>query len=369
MPELMKLMEDWKGYITLQDIQKPEGYEQRLKETVDLVSNARGLAPHQHEYLMREAMTTSDFPYLFGDILDRQVLAAYKAVPPVWKPLFKQKNNKDFKTSRMFAISGGDQHLDLVAEKGEYLASDRVEAYFDMLLYKYGRQFDISWESLINDDLDALKDTPERFAKAVTRTEHRLATTAYARNATLYTTARGNASNAVLSIGNLETGVEAFAGFLDAGGEPILNRPKYLAVPPGLEMTARQILTSATKMWTESAGGAAWPYPTTNVIAQYGLQLIIDPYLPIIDTTDGATGWYLISDPSDIALVAYGYLSGHERPEICMKSSDKVTVGGGAITPFSGDFVSDNVFYRVRQCFGTVRLDWRAGYMGGSSLA
>ena len=48
-----------------------------------------------------------------------------------------------------------------------------------------------------------------------------------------------------------------------------------------------------------------------------------------------------------------------------MKASDKVTVGGGAINPMSGDFATDNVFYRVRHVFGIVELDWRATYGGG----
>ncbi|GAG52578.1 unnamed protein product, partial [marine sediment metagenome] len=164
--ELMQLMEDWKGFTALSDVDKGEGYEQKLKETIDLLSNAQRLPAHRHEYLLREALTTSDFPYLFGDILDRQVLASYKAVDPVWKAFTKMSTNRDFRVSRRFAITGGDQYLAEVAEKGEYLASERTEDYYDLSVLKYGRQFDISWETLINDDLGALKDTPERFARA-----------------------------------------------------------------------------------------------------------------------------------------------------------------------------------------------------------
>ena len=158
----------------------------------------------------------------------------------------------------------------------------------------------------------------------------------------------------------------AMLAFTDANGEPIMNRPKYLVVPPALEFTARQILTSATKMWVESAGGGATPYPTANVMANYGLELVVDPYLPVIDTTN-TSGWYLFADPKDIAALAYGYLVGHERPEICMKASDKVRIGGGDISPLEGDFASDNILYRVRLCFGGCKLDWRATYMGGAA--
>jgi len=98
--------------------------------------------------------------------------------------------------------------------------------------------------------------------------------------------------------------------------------------------------------------------------------LIIDPYLTIIDTANGnpltaVGGWYLFSDPRELAVIEAAHLRGHERPEICMKNSDKVTVGGGAINPMAGDFATDNIFYRVRLIFGGTTLDWRGFYFGG----
>ncbi len=357
----------------------------RIIEANDLIYGGtyRGktLLPHEREYLIKEALTTSDFPYLFGDVLDRQVLANYKAVDPVWKAFVKMSTIKDFRDAYRFGITGGDQYLAEVAEKGEYPASSRSELRYILRLLKYGRQFDISWESLINDDLGALRDTPQRFAMAAVRTEHRITTNLYAgdysavNHATnLYSdgvAAELNAVAALLTIANLETAVEAMASFLDANGEPIMNRAKYLVVPPALEMTGLQILTSANKMWLDHvtraalSGATLFPMPTTNVIAQYGLQLIVDPYLPIMDTTYGGTAWYLFADPKDIAAIEVAHLAGHERPEICMKASDKVTIGGGALNPLSGDFASDNVFYRVRLVFGGTTLNWRATYAGG----
>ncbi len=393
MPDLMKLMEDWNGYVSASDIQRPEGYERRLTEVVDLLSNAKNLPPHKHEYLLREALTTSDFPLLFGDVLDRQMLAAYKATPPVWKPYTKLSTVPRISPQvggYRFAMRGGDEHLDKVFEKGEYLASDRNADRYAISVDKYGRQFDISWEAIINDDMSALMDTPTRFAMAAQRTEHRVVVNMYAWDRTggagtnvhtvggpLYSTFAGevNRSTALLTIANLETALEEMAGRTDAAGEPIYCRGKFLVVPPALELTARQILTSTEKMWIALAtapAGVAVPYPTANVVAQYGLQLIVDPYLPAAANTAGSgaatqnTQWYLFSDPNDIRVIEAAHLSGHERPEICMKASNKVTVGGGAIAPMSGDFATDNIFYRVRLVFGATTLDWRGTYMGGS---
>ena len=116
MPDLMKVMEDWSGYVSASDITRPEGYERRLTEVVDLISNAKGLPAHKHEYLLREALTTSDFPLLFGDVLDRQMLAAYKATPPVWKPYTKLSTVPRISPQTggyRLAMRGGDEPLDI----------------------------------------------------------------------------------------------------------------------------------------------------------------------------------------------------------------------------------------------------------------
>ena len=377
--ELLELIEKgWQGFSAISETKRPENYETQLKEVLDLLSNARGLASHRREFLIREAMTTSDFPYLFGDVLDRQVLASYKAVDPVWKAFVKSGTvPRIFPQAGgyRFAITGGDQYLALVGQKGEYLASARNELRDAVYVKKYGRQFDISWEALVNDDLGALMDTPQRFAMAAVRTEHRLVTTAYAND--VGTHAGGNLyENAVnedvlaLSIANLETCFARMEAFTDVNGEPIMNTPKFLVVGPSLRFTAMQILTSASKMWVPEStdiDGTVFstPYPTTNVIANAGLTLIVDPYLPVIDSTHPGS-WYLFASPADIAAIEADYLAGHERPEICMKASDKVSIGGGTISPMEGDFATDNVFYRVREVFGANKLvttgGWRATY-------
>lgn len=371
--ELLNVLEDWNGFKAVSESRKPENYAQRLKETLDLLSNAAMLPSHRHEFLIREAFTTSDFPLLFGDVLDRQVLAAYREVEPVWKQYFRQSMVRDFRLARRYAITGGDQYLAPVTEKGEYPISERGEAKYDIQVKKYGRQFDVSWETLINDDMGALKGTPERFARAAVRTEHRLAVSTYAND--LGTHAAGNlyqngvnAHTRPLTIQNLEASLSDMAAFLDANGEPILNRAKFLVVGPDLEFAARAILTSAVKMWTDESAnagtGGITPFPMTNVLPQVGLQLVVDPYLPIF----GAPGytkrsWYLFADPAEIAAVEFAHLLGHDRPEICMKASDKIYVGGsGDVGPMSGDFASDNVLYRVLLVAGTAKLDWRATF-------
>ncbi len=349
---------------------------ERIAEVQDLVFNSRyqgtKIAPHWRDALVREALTTADFPLLFGDVLDRQMLAAYRAVEPAWKMFTKMSTVNKVKTDAYrFTTYGGDDNLAPVAEKGEYLASPRDELRYIISVIKRGRQFDISWESLINDDLGALRDTPARFARAAMRTEHRLITALYASDVGAHVEGNGgnlyavgtNAAAALLSIASLQVGVQTMNMFTDIPGEPIMATPRFLVVPPALEYTALAILNSTTIVATTAAGV---PFPATNVIQRANLELVVDKYLPVVNIgNDQHTQWYLFSDPAEIAALEAAHLTGHEEPEIAMKASDKVSISGGPVSPFEGDFATDNVFYRVRSIFGGTKLDWRATYMGG----
>jgi hypothetical protein len=51
--ELLETLKSWDGYQAISEIKKPEGYDARLKEVVDLLSNTKGLAPHRHEFILR----------------------------------------------------------------------------------------------------------------------------------------------------------------------------------------------------------------------------------------------------------------------------------------------------------------------------
>jgi len=70
----------------------------------------------------------------------------------------------------------------------------------------------------------------------------------------------------------------------------------------------------------------------------------------------------MFADQNEGASIGYGYLAGHEAPEICMKASNKVSLSGAPMGPMSGDFDTDNVMYRVRVVTGGAQFDPRYAY-------
>jgi len=377
MTELLELLGGWEGYTSIKEMRRPADWDRRLKEAASLIFNDSGMPLHRQQFLLRESLGTADFPYLFADTIDRSLLAGYQAIESEWKKYMRVDTvNRLYPHigAKRFAITNSGMKLARIAPKGEYLALKKTEEKYDIYGYKFGNQLDIAWEAIIADDLGALRKTPEEMAWLVANTEHYEAVNCYAddvgthtANANLYEVGV-NSGVLPLTIANLETTVALMQAFRHPSGQPMRNRPKYLVVSDGgLEFTARQILTSSNKMWLNDSDDVTppAPYPTNNVIAQYGLQLIVDPWLALTGT-DGYrdNSWYLFADPNQIAAVECDYLQGHERPEICMKSSNKVAIGGTSpLSAMTGDFETDNILYRVRQCFGANKLDWRATYM------
>ena len=371
--EFMKVMEDWSGYRSV----RPKMNEAALAKTIELIINKERLSPHQHAAKMEEAITTSDFPYLFGQVIDRQLLANYRAPEdPLyqWKDYVKIGSVGDFRTVSKEKVVGKDPLLPEVSEKGEYLAYKPTNCRYEYAVKKRGKQFDISYESIVNDALGAFNDMPSEMGNAAKDTEAHFATSliasATAPNVLLYGDTIAdcgqditNLGSLPLTIANLETTIGLMkAQVAPVTGKPLRIRPKYLVVPPPLELTARAILTSTFKQWTEVGAGGGVPMPTANILPQTGLQLRVNDWLPYIDTTAGDSTWYLFAEPSRGAAVEVGYMRGEETPEVVMKASDKVSIGGGVSSQFSGDFATDNIFYRVRDIVGGTQMDPRMTY-------
>jgi hypothetical protein len=143
---------------------------------------------------LQEAMSTSDFPLLFGDIIDRSMLGRYREWPTIWAQLARRGSVRDFRKKRMFTMDGAEGILASVGPGNEYPEAALTEGKYDYAVSKYGRRVPFLWEVFVNDDLDALRETPDRLAKAARMSEERFATELYADStgpdAAFYTGAR-----------------------------------------------------------------------------------------------------------------------------------------------------------------------------------
>jgi len=308
-----------------------------------------------------EAMTTDDFPYLFGDIIDRMLLQNYRETPQVYRNFCKVATVRDFRTVNRFTVSGGESVLTAVEQQAEYPESYLGEGKYYYSVKKYGRRMPFAWETMINDDLDALKDIPARFGKAARRTESKFATELYVDSsgphASLYTSGTNQLTgNPVLSIASLQTAMTYFAAIKDSDGEPILIDPVYLVVPPALEITALNILNALQLELLEVGGTTNQKLIAANWMKNR-VRLLVDWYIPIVATTNGNTSWFLFADPgNNRPALEVGFLMGHTEPEIFIKAPNARRIGGGE-DPMNGDFDTDSIQYKIRHVLGGTRMD------------
>lgn len=343
-------------------------YGRKLVKAAQLVAEVRqGRRPFYH---LQEAMTTSDFPLLFGDIIDRTLLGNYMEWPNTWGNYVSRKVVRDFRTANSYAIDGGMDILDVVPEQGEYPESSLSETRYQISVQKRGRKMPFSWESFVNDDLDALNDIPRRFGVAAARSEQRASTELFfdssGPHASLYTAGNANIinttngaseNNPALDIVALQDALIVLSNQVDSDGQPIFIEMVELIVPPALDITANNIMNALQIEINGSGGDSNHKLITRNWMSTR-FRVSVDPYIPLVATSNGNTSWILVaSTASGRPAAQMAFLRGHESPSVWMKSPNAMRVGGGQVNPMEGDFDTDSYQYRVRHVFGTGLLD------------
>lgn len=387
--------DDVKGFRMVRPVTQGERvriYETNMLNAARLIKSAfdgNGYA----KLALKEAMSTSDFPQLFGDVIDRSVLANYRETPYTWNQIAKLSTVNDFRKVERFRIDYGtgigsldaSNNLIPVAELGPYPEDKITDDVYSYRVQKYGRRMPFSWETFINDDLNAIKDTPARFGRAMRRMEEYFVTKLFANNTTYYTAGNKNtvipitgtpytATNPALSITALAQGMTIMSQQRDPDGGPIDIESVILVVGPGNKITAQNIL-NADYIWANSEGGTVSGNTSSQRLqvrnwAKNAVTLVVNYFLPIVDSSHlGA--WYLFASPNNgRPAMEFGKLRGHEAPDLFMKSPNAIAIGegnmgpgagigggGGLVNPFEGDFDQDGIHYKIRHVFGGVMMD------------
>lgn len=319
---------------------------------------------------LKEAMTTSDFPALFADIFDRQLLGEYQATTPTWQNYLRRGVVSDFKGAKRFAVDGAEGILPEVDEREEYPEEPLTEAFDTLTVKKHGRRIDLSWEMQVNDDLDAFRRNPARLARAAQRTETfhavSLFTDENGPHPDLYGVGYNNVvpGNPPLSIESLQAAYSLLSQQVDEDGEPIVIEMVELVVGPALEVAAENIL-NATALWVgEGAPGVTAPGQTlqTGNWMKGRLRLNVEPYIPAIaKTANGASSWFMFASPGTGRNAAeLAFLRGNEQPALYQRVPNAQRIGGGGGT-VQESFEDDSVAWRVRHVLGGARLTETGG--------
>lgn len=357
------------------------GYMRRLNECVAFLRMVKNGEIGQTQLL--ETLSTSDFPILFGDVLDTRLLNQYGETKPTWAQYFQRGTVQDFRASRLIAIDGLSQPLYPSSKKAELESvtydNDIDETAYTTQVEVYERGVSYNWRMLINRRGDFLNRIPQLLARAARRTENKFAVDLFVDatgpNATFFSltnkntvvVANGSASaNPPLSVQGLRDALNVMYRQLDPGGDPIEIEGVTLVVPPALRITAMEILNAVQLELVPATSAAGTRFTTPPWVGD--LRLAVDWYLPIIDVSANKhTTWYLFAEPNlNRPAGEITFLSGYEQPSLWQKAPNTQRVGGG-IDPIMGDFQDMSIHQKILHVIGGVLIDPKAAVVSNGS--
>jgi hypothetical protein len=277
--------------------------------------------------ILRAAFSNLSIPGILSNNANKFLLQGYKAVDQAWSIISSRRNVSDFKTHTSYRMTGSFQ-FEKVAPDGELRHEIATEQTFTNKADTYGKIFTVTRTDIINDDLGALTDVPVRIGRGAALKLNDVFWTEFLNNSSFFVAGNNNVitgGSSVLASQGLKLGVEKFRKQTDADGKPLGIMPRFLLVPPELEVAADELYTSTHV----NTGGSATTaqVPNANVhVNKY--QPVCSPYLSnTVYTGSSATAWYLLADPMDLAVVEVAFLNGVDTPTVESADADFNVLG------------------------------------------
>jgi hypothetical protein len=295
-------------------------------------------------------LTTASFSYLLGTSMNKRLLHDYQAWPAEWRRFCTEVPIRDFKQQTRVRL-GAFGSLSTVNEDTAYTTLTLSDAAATYSATKRGNIVTISRETIVNDDLHAIKQIPSKLAVAAAYTLAEFVYGFLSANGTIYdgnplfdATNHKNLGTSALSSSAMQAGVTEMREQTNFANKRIGLRPKYLIVPPELEFTGLVIV--------KSAGIPGSNNNDINPMMGY-TQLIVSPQLPAAGTPANSS-WYLAADPAEVDTIEIGFVGGQVNPAMFIQDN-----------PLYGlNFTQDAVSYKVRHEYGGAVMDWRGLYRG-----
>jgi len=282
--------------------------------------------------------TTSELTSILANVANKTLRDGYEESPQTFQSFTRMVTVSDFKEVRRTQLAEAPQLL-MVNEGGEYERGPLGDAHEAFRLKKYGRIVAISYETVVNDDLDALTRVPNMMGRQARNNESDLVYAILTSNpdmgdgVALFHATHGNLGAGAIGLTGLNAMRVAMRLQTGVDGTTRLNlMPRTLIVPAALETTAQQEVVLVT-------------VPTTNAETnpfRGTLQPVAEPRLDAVS----AAVWYAAADPGQIDTIELAHLQGEVGPTITTKDGFEV----------------DGIQIKIRHSAVAKAIDWRGLY-------
>jgi ATP-dependent protease ClpP protease subunit len=288
---------------------------------------------------MSFTQSSSDFPILLENVMNKTLQAAYALQPFTWSRWAKTGTVSDFRLHRRYR-RGSFGNLDTVNEAGEFKTKaipDGERASISAITK--GNLVSLTRVAVINDDLDAFLGIASDLGQAAARSVEADAIAALVANAALsqdgvalfHASRKNLGTAAVSSVASFDEARSLMALQTNVGGNDFLDlRPAIWLGPTALGGTARVVNDSQYD--PDSANKLQRP----NMVRGLVQEVIDTPRLT-------GTAWYLLADKDICPTVEVAFLDGNQTPFLDLQQG----------------FSVDGAQWKVRLDYGVAAVDYR----------
>lgn len=281
--------------------------------------------------------STSTFPAIMSNLANKSVMVGFNEAETTYQIWAGKGSNRDFKEAARYALSEAG-NLELVPEGGQFKQDSLGEASARTKVATYGKLFSLTRQAIINDDLGLFSKIATKYGSAAKRLVNKMVYAQLTGNVkmqdgvALFNSKHGNVAETgeALSVKAIAKAITAMRRQKGITEKATLNiTPKYLVVPPELEMVAYQIVNSTAAVDGVNSG-VANPYKGRFIV-------VSDAELTAPDA------WYLVADATQHDTIEVTYLNGVETPRLETRQGFEV----------------DGIEYKVAFDCGVSALDFR----------
>ena len=265
---------------------------------------------------------TAAFPAILDNTIRKTIVQRYQAAPTTFQLWTTEGTVTDFKPTKDHEyLLGGAGDFELVGEGGE-LKHDtlKTELLPQRKLSTYGRQFSMTREAFVNDDIGLITEMPGKYAAAAKRTINKQVYSILMQNPAifdgvpLFDAAHGNLmeTGGAPSIDTMQAIMLKLLSQTDPFGESIMVQPRFVIVPVGYGFRMAQILESP-QIDVEGIGSH-----TANALYQYRNTLVTveEGTINTLAGKDAALPWFMAGNPATGRSIQVDYLNGQKTPSI-----------------------------------------------------
>lgn len=260
---------------------------------------------------------TAAFPAIMDQTIRKSIVEMYNHVPTTFQQITTKGSLPDFKTTsdHEYVIGGVGDFL-LLPENGEiHPDMPRTELLPQRKLDTYAKQFSMTRQAFVNDDIGFLTRVPGFYAQAAKKTIEKQVYKIIYDNAAifdgkqLFCADHKNvlASGSAISQSAIQAMILQMQKQTDTFGDPIYITPRQLVVPVGYEFDLAVIFHSAQVTGSD--------HNDINPLYNYPLGVVQSPLLNAL-AGSGACPWFIQADASSARGIQVDYLNGQETPTV-----------------------------------------------------